>query len=633
MASEYAGARRLWIGFLAAVVGLVAALAWLGWRIAIQDEQLAVARRAASAETAADLAMAVLERRLSGIDQELAEILRSGRPAHLPAASDAAVYVRFAAGAARAWPDDHLAFIPDAAGERSAATPALADIDLLQFIRHDYTRAITLLRARVDTRGPNQAAYLARLAQNYLAAGQPQAATKTYRRLADLGGSIAGMPTDVAGGLGELHVEDATHDVAAAAATARALDSALASKRLTVSVYDYLDRELANRLPRRSSPPAIRFADALNKLWDDDRNPSRPASGRMTVNAGSDALLIVWQEANGQFAAYAAETSFVCREWLGSLASAVAIASVDGRPIAGPEVNPGTHRAVRLASARLPFTVLAGPAVDVQEVAAERARRRLLAAGISVMLALTLLCTLVVGRAVARELAVARLQSDFVSAVSHEFRTPLTTLCQLSELLDRGRVTDDAVRQSYYRYLRSESDRLRRLVEGLLTFGRLREGRADFRFQRLDAAQLARQCVADFSRVQPGTHEITIDVGNEQTEVEGDADALGCALWNLLENAVKYSPAGTAVQVGVRRSGANVAIAVTDQGVGVHPSERHRIFDRFVRGRAALKRAVAGTGIGLATAREILRAHRGEVEVESDGANGSTFTLVLPARA
>src|SRR5207237_8539195 len=102
-------------------------------------------------------------------------------------------------------------------------------------------------------------------------------------------------------------------------------------------------------------------------------------------------------------------------------------------------------------------------------------------------------------QSVARQLAIARLQSDFVSAVSHEFRTPLTTLCQLSELLKRGRVADESDRQSYYELLYGESDRLRRLVESLLAFGRLEAGRTQFQVAPLDVATLVRQTADEFA--------------------------------------------------------------------------------------------------------------------------------------
>jgi signal transduction histidine kinase len=124
----------------------------------------------------------------------------------------------------------------------------------------------------------------------------------------------------------------------------------------------------------------------------------------------------------------------------------------------------------------------------------------MLLAVLALLLTLILVGAWFIGRAVTQELAVAKLQSDFVSAVSHEFRTPLTSLCQLSELLMRDRVASEGDRREYYRLLYSESHRLRRMVEGLLNFGRLEANRMQFHFAPVDAAAFVRQTAAEFDR-------------------------------------------------------------------------------------------------------------------------------------
>lgn len=112
--------------------------------------------------------------------------------------------------------------------------------------------------------------------------------------------------------------------------------------------------------------------------------------------------------------------------------------------------------------------------------------------------------------------------------------------------------------------------------------------------------------------------------------IRGDRAALGHAIWNLLDNAVKYSPDGARVRVSVRRDEAEAAIAVADQGVGVPVAEQRTIFDRFVRGERARDLGVGGTGLGLAIVSHIVRAHQGRVTVESSGERGSTFTITVP---
>ena len=110
-----------------------------------------------------------------------------------------------------------------------------------------------------------------------------------------------------------------------------------------------------------------------------------------------------------------------------------------------------------------------------------------------------------------------------------------------------------------------------------------------------------------------------------------DADALGHALWNLLDNAVKYSPAPHSVCVSVRRRGGDIAISVADQGFGIPVSERQNVFRKFVRGSDTQRRGIKGTGLGLAIVSHIVAAHRGRVELDSEEGRGSTFTIVLPA--
>jgi signal transduction histidine kinase len=226
---------------------------------------------------------------------------------------------------------------------------------------------------------------------------------------------------------------------------------------------------------------------------------------------------------------------------------------------------------------------------------------------------------------------VARLQSEFVSSVSHEFRTPLTTLCQLSEMLMRGRLAGEQECRESYALLHQESDRLRRLVEGLLNFGRLEAGKMQLRFETVDAAALVRQWAAEFAGGQQARgHRLEVAADAETVAVRADHEALRCALWNLFDNAVKYSPDCDTVWVEAGRNGRNVVITVRDRGAGIARSEQKRIFRKFVRGSAARGSEVGGTGIGLATARQIVRAHGGEITVDSEPGRGSAFRILLP---
>jgi signal transduction histidine kinase len=289
-----------------------------------------------------------------------------------------------------------------------------------------------------------------------------------------------------------------------------------------------------------------------------------------------------------------------------------------------------TRQSVRLASVtQLPWNVH----VVTSNPPAERSldlRRRLLATALGIITLLILAGSYLITRAVTRELAVSRLQSDFVSAVSHEFRTPLTTLCLLTGQLAEGKITSASDRTEYYGVLARESQRLRRLVEGLLNFGRMEAGAAQYRFETIDPAELVLQVTGEFTR-EGERHPIRVHAQQDAPLVRADRAALSCALWNLLDNAAKYSGESSPIEVDVGRADSRAAIRVRDHGQGIPPTEHQRIFHKFVRGEAAMQAGIRGTGVGLAMINHIVAAHNGEIRLESHPGEGSSFTLLLPA--
>jgi signal transduction histidine kinase len=241
----------------------------------------------------------------------------------------------------------------------------------------------------------------------------------------------------------------------------------------------------------------------------------------------------------------------------------------------------------------------------------------------------------VLWRLIQRELAVARLQTDFVSAVSHEFRTPLTSLRHFTELLEEDDDMPRDRRRSFYGALARSTERLHRLVESLLDFSRMESGRKPYDLKPIDAAELTMRVVAEFRKeVEASGFTVDLDVQPAATlPVRADTSSLGNALWNLLDNAVKYSPEHNPIRVSVRRHPSGVAIAVQDHGLGIPRGEQSEIFRRFVRGEQASRLGIKGTGLGLAIVSHIVRAHSGAIELESEEGVGSTFRMVLPERA
>lgn len=224
------------------------------------------------------------------------------------------------------------------------------------------------------------------------------------------------------------------------------------------------------------------------------------------------------------------------------------------------------------------------------------------------------------------------MQSDFVSAVSHEFRSPLTSMRQLSEILAEGRVPNNERRQMYYDTLVRETARLQRLVEALLNFGRMEAGARQYRFEELDAATLVHHVAAEFEgQISGQGRHIELRGDRSHCRIEGDPEAISVALRNLVDNALKYSPNYPTVWVEWGLENHFVAIRVRDRGPGIAAAERKAIFRKFVRGTAAAAANVKGSGVGLAMVRHIVAAHGGDIRVESQPGEGSTFTMLLPA--
>jgi len=235
-------------------------------------------------------------------------------------------------------------------------------------------------------------------------------------------------------------------------------------------------------------------------------------------------------------------------------------------------------------------------------------------------------------RAVSHELELARLKSDFVSTVSHEFKSPLTSIRHLAEMLQAGSVPSEERRRRYYDVLVEQSSRLSSLVTNILDLARIEEGKKEFVFEVLDVGDLVRDLVTTTQqRVGHEGYVLEVSVEESLTSVRADRNALAQAVANLLDNAVQYSRDAKDISVRVSAGERQVIVAVEDHGAGIPANEVDKVFDRFYRGGDALTRAVKGSGLGLALVKEIVEAHGGSVHVESALGQGSTFAIRLPA--
>jgi signal transduction histidine kinase len=217
-----------------------------------------------------------------------------------------------------------------------------------------------------------------------------------------------------------------------------------------------------------------------------------------------------------------------------------------------------------------------------------------------------------------------------VHFVTHEMRTPLTAIQGSSELMTRYSLSEDK-RKQIAGLIHSESRRLARMIETFLNVERLSAGQMELKREPVPAPQVVSACMA---RVQPLADRKQIRLHQEPIEeatLIGDRELLEYAFYNLLTNAIKYSPAETEVTVAGRRDNGHFRLSVRDQGIGMEKKEVREIFKRFYRTNKAIASGEAGTGIGLSIVEQIVSHHGGRIEVESAPGKGSCFTLVLPA--
>jgi signal transduction histidine kinase len=237
-------------------------------------------------------------------------------------------------------------------------------------------------------------------------------------------------------------------------------------------------------------------------------------------------------------------------------------------------------------------------------------------------------------RALAAEVRLARQKSSFVANVSHELKTPLTSIRMYAEMLQEGRQRDPAKRKQYLGIMVEESRRLTRLVNRVLDFARLERGERRYNFAPLDPEALCRGVLdSEQPRLEQAGFAVSFDPEGWRTgkaELRGDEEALAQVLLNLLSNAEKYSGGPKAIKVELARESGKTRIRVLDRGRGVPPGAVRHLFKEFYRADQSLTNSVQGTGLGLAIARRIVRDHGGELSYLPRAGGGSIFQIELP---
>ena len=255
----------------------------------------------------------------------------------------------------------------------------------------------------------------------------------------------------------------------------------------------------------------------------------------------------------------------------------------------------------------------------------------LFTAAFGVLIAIIAVAAVATWRLTRRETEMARLKSDFVANVSHDLKTPLSVIRMFGETLEMGRVTNDRQRQEYYRVITRETERLSRLIDNVLDFSRIEGGRRTYRMTAAPVEPLIRDTLEVFAYpLEQQGFKVDVAVDPEIPDVPMDADAVGQAFANLVDNAIKYSGERKSLRVEAARRDGGVAISVADEGIGIPRDEQGKIFEKFYRVGRSETQSRRGSGVGLALVRHVAAAHGGRVTVESEPGTGSRFTLWLP---
>jgi signal transduction histidine kinase len=561
--------------------------------------------------------------------------------------------VTVGAGYADVWPDEQLLYAATAPVSapplNSRLTGIIAAGERAELRERDYAGAIALYRRAVAlSRGAERAWPVHRLARTLRKAGRTTEALAAYQELSASTERIGALPAALIG----------THEICALLAAEGSREpltqSALDLYRGLVSGRWRVDREryayyadaargwLAGQ-PSAAAELAQLNADEQQKAALAAAVEEVAATATLHTPANATRFALLGRVGDRSPVILLSMAWLSERAWPETFRSTLA----DGFDVAiiGPgdeAVFDSGHGAPHPALARVstraaadahvPWRVRVTPR-DPAAFTADIARRQeAYLVVLAMVVALLGVGGYITARAVKHELELARLQSEFVSTVSHEFRSPLTGIRQLGELLARGRVPTEERRQEYYERITHESDRLARLVENILDFSQMEHGRKQYRIERLETAAWLQRVVADARGLQArGSAVVVASIPSDLPAIEADPAAMSSAIHNLLDNAIKYSPGRPAVWLDAEARNGRVTIRVRDEGVGIGPGELDRVFERFYRAEAEVTREVKGAGLGLSLVRHVVDAHDGAVACKSQPGQGSTFTIELPA--
>jgi len=616
---------RLLAVLAATTLVVTAALCWAGWRLLDQQRTIDKQREREQLENRADAIAAGIRGRLAEAGERLAGWLSDPATPFQPLEN--AVLVAIDPYTVSTVPRNALAYVPIALP--GPATPAaFSRIESIEFGTANNDEAAEHYRRLARDANPQvRAGALLRLGRVLRKSKDLRGALTAYRELASSGPVwVEGLPAELAALEGQR-------------ATLLAMGDRENATRVASELVAHLDRgqwPIARGLAEfhrdelgvAARPDSWRLAQALHETIG-EANGRLPGRGHRVLKTDRGAVLVLWRSTGDRTALLSA----LADKYFSAAAPeglAWRLADAGGEAIVGDSAAPLQSAARLLGNAEYPWTVHTW-STGSRPLGNTGSSRAILLAMMAAMLAFVWGASYFIARAIRREAEVARLQSDFVAAVSHEFRSPLTTVRQMAEMLVTDRLPSEERRRKYYHVIASEAARLQRLVETLLNFGRMEAGAAHYQFANVDAASLVRSVVHELEpQAREAGKHIEFNGPDAEVRLRGDVGALALAVRNLLDNAIKYSPDESTVQVHWNKEDNRGLISVVDRGVGIPKSEQEAIFRKFVRGRSAIVANIKGTGVGLSMVHEIVLAHGGEIRLDSEIRRGSAFTLLLP---
>ncbi len=496
--------------------------------------------------------------------------------------------------------------------------------------RGDWARAAEVYLRMTPAKDPAiRAGAWLRLARVYRKSSRFPDALSAYGELERIENvSVAGWPATLAAAWGRCALLEGQRNEAELRTSADWLRRRLDSGYWAISRTHY--EIFAEDAARWTGIPRPQEAEALtqvsNALWERIFRGDDGPEGRRFIVAKEGAVTLLWKPAPEGTVIFAATQAFVERAWLDGTGEIIWLQDENGKTLGDAK---STDFVLRYpAETKLPWTVAIAPRPAGNK--GFGSRKQMLLSLLGVVALFTLTGSYFFLRTLRRDFALARMQSDFVSAVSHEFRTPLTSMRMITEALVDERIPDaERMRESFHSLSRA-TQRLHRLVEDLLDFRRMESGAMEFRMKPVDAMQAVQRVTEEFRKeVEQRGFRVRV-AARAEARIRGDENAISRALWNLLDNAAKYSGESRDIDVSLNRDGPRVLVSVVDGGIGIPPEERARLFTKFYRGAEAKRSEIPGTGIGLAMVAHIAAAHGGKVWVMSEPGQGSTFTMSFP---